>query len=95
MTQEAGLPLGDGGLDGRDGGEAEGLVVEGVDDNIRVHNVRLAAGGGPEGTSELPAMKRHVGGSDVLAIEQVDCAAVGRVGPRHDSRTERSAKDVR
>ena len=65
------------------------------EDDVRVHSVRLAAGQGTKGTSELAAMKRHVGGGDVLAIEQVDCAAVGRVGPRHDSRTERSAKDVR
>ena len=44
MIQETSLPMGDGGLDRGDGGGAKSVRVEGIEDDVRVHGVRLSAG---------------------------------------------------
>ena len=77
VLQETGFPLNDGGLDGGDGIRPEGLLVDGVEDDIGVHLVQLRARYRPKDAGELAAMERDVGGSDVLAVEQIGTTIAG------------------
>ena len=77
VLQETGLPLSDGGLDGGNGVRTEGLLVDGVEDDIGVHLVQLRARYRPKDAGELAAMERNVGGIDVLAVEQIGSTIAG------------------
>ena len=69
VLQETGLSLSDSRLDGGDGVGSEGVVIDRVENDVGVHFVRLRAGYCAEDAGQLAAMKRNVGGGDVLAVE--------------------------
>ena len=90
VPQETGLSLSDGRLDGGDGIGSEGVVVDRVENDVSIHLVQLRAGYRAEDAGQLAAMKRNVGGGDVLAVEYIGSTRAGRKRGRHG--TERYSR---
>ena len=69
ILQKPGFPLSDCRLDRRNGVGSKGDMVDGVEDDVRIHTVYLCARYHAEDASELATMEGDVGRGDVLAIE--------------------------